>query len=260
MTKRFFVILFVSVLWIAAPIISDASHTFETEHADAPGKGNIRMVMEGEMAKEAGHEKHIGFPVIEVVYGLGKWTSIEIDWEYGFVRHSEEVHSASGSGDVQIKFKHSPFHFGYGDIGAQFGVKIPAAKDDKELGTGETDFEFNLIHSYFGEKVEIHLNAGVNFLGNPDHRSRHEAVFRYSAAAIFPLHEKVEWFAEIEGRSAKSVFGHESLLRSGFMFPLGHGLEIGFAGGLGLTNDTEDWEAKLGIYWTWERGEKIEHH
>lgn len=242
------------------PICSYASHTFETEHADAPGKGNIRFVMEGEVGQEGGHEKHWGLPVIEVVYGFGKWTSVEVGFEYKFLRHSEEVHSTSGSGDVEIKFKHSPFHLECGDIGARVGIKIPSAKDDKELGTGETDFEFILIHSYFGENIETHINCGVDILGNPEHRSQHEAAFKYSAVAVFPLHPRVEFFTEIEGHSAKSVFGHESLLRSGFMFPLGHGLELGFAGGVGLTDDSHDWEAKAGIYWTWQRGEEIHHY
>lgn len=254
------VILLSAILLLFGPAVCIASHTFETEHADAPGRGNMIMVMEAEMAQDGGREKELGLPVLEFVYGLGKWTSFEIDWEYDFISHSDEVHSTSGSGDVELKFKHSPFHFDYGDIGAQVGVKLPTAKDDKDLGTGETDFELLLIHSYHGEKFATHLNAGVDFLGNPERRSSHEAVFTYSAVAVFPLHERVEWFAEIEGRTAKSVFGTESLLRSGFIFPIARGLEVGLGGGVGLTNDTEDWEAKLGIYWTWERGEEMEHH
>jgi len=241
------------------PLYAFASHTFETEHADAPGKGNIRVVMESEVAQEDGREKEYGLPILEVVYGLGKWTSFEVGYEYKFIKNSEEVGSTSGSGDVELRFKHSPLHLRYGDIGARVGMKIPSARDDKDLGTGETDFDFILIHSYFGEHFETHLNCGVDVLGNPRHRSRHEAIFKYSAVAILPLHPRVEFFTEIEGHCAKSVFGHESLLRSGFMFPLGHGLEIGFAGAVGLTNDSDDWEAKTGIYWTWQRDEKVSH-
>lgn len=234
-----------------------ATHTFETEHADAPGKDNIRLVVETEAGQEGGREKHYSVPVIELCYGLGKWTSFEVGYKYEFINHSDEIGNTSGNGDVEIKFKHSPLHFKYGDIGGRIGVKIPSAKDDKELGTGETDFDFILIHSYTGEHFETHLNCGVDVLGNPEYRSRHESVFKYSAAAIFPLYPRVEFFTEVEGHSGKSVFASESLFRSGFMFPLGHGLEIGLAGAVGLTNGSEDWEVKAGIYWDWTRGEKF---
>jgi hypothetical protein len=193
------------------------------------------------------------------VYGLGKWTSLTVGYEYKFISGSEEVHSTSGNGDVEIEFKHSPLHLRYGDIGARVGVKIPSASDDKELGTGETDFEFILIHSYSWKKLITHLNLGIEVLGNPDHRSQHEPLFKYSAVSVLPLHPRVEFFTEIEGHSGRSIFGCESLFRSGFMFPLGHSLEIGFAGAVGLTDDSPDWETKAGIYWTWERGEKVSH-
>jgi hypothetical protein len=60
--------------------------------------------------------------------------------------------------------------------------------------------------------------------------------------------------------SAKCVFVNESFLRSGFIIPLGHRLELGLAGGFGLTNDSPDWEARFGLYWTWQRGEEISEH
>ena len=161
---------------------------------------------------------------------------------------------------MKIYFRHTPFHLEYGHIGAQAGVKIPVAKDDKKLGTGETNYEFTLIHSYLGKNIVTHLNCGIEGLGNPKHRSRHEVVFSYSAVAVFPLSKRFKYFAEIEGRSGKSVFGHESLLQSGFIIPLGHGLELGFAGGVGLTNDSHEWEARCGLYWTWQRDEEIPHH
>jgi hypothetical protein len=259
MFKTVYGFLIGASLLLLYPLDSFASHTFETEHADAPGKGNICFVVESETGQEGGHEKHYGIPVMEVVFGLGKWTSLAVGYEYQFITGSEEVHSTSGNGDVEIEFKHSPFHLRYGDIGARVGVKIPSASDDKELGTGETDFEFILIYSYVWEKITTHLNLGVEVLGNPDHRSQHEPLFKYSAVSVFPLHPRVEFFTEIEGHSGKSVFGCESLFRSGFMFPLGHGFEIGLAGAVGLTNNSDDWEAKTGIYWTWERGEKVSH-
>ena len=242
------------------PLHSYAAHPFKTKHANAYGKGNIRFLLEGKIEQEGGHEKRYGLPITEVTYSFGDWTLLGVESEYRFIRHSKEVHSTSGIGDVKIYFRHTPFHLEYGHIGAQVGVKIPTAKDDKELGTGETDFEFTLIHSYFGEHVVTHLNCGVEVLGNPKHRSRHEAVFSYSAVAVFPLGKRVKYFAELKGRSGKSVFGHKSLVRSGFIIPLVHRLELGLAGGLGLTNDTPDWEARVGFYWTWQRGDDIPHH
>lgn len=259
MSKTVWCSLITTFFLFLQPVYALASHTFETEHAETPGKGNIRFAVESEAGQEGGHEKHYGLPVVEVEYGFGTWTSLSIGYEYQFITGSEEVHSTSGNGDLEIGFKHSPLHLKYGDIGALVGVKIPTASDDKELGTGEPDFKFTLIHSYHGKQLSTHLNLGVEVLGNPEHRSQHETLLKYSAVAVFPLHPKIEFFIEIEGRSARSVFGHESLLRSGFMFPLGHGLEIGFAGAAGLTNDSDDWEAKAGIYWTWERGEKVSH-
>jgi len=196
-------IVFVFVFY---PFCSFAAHPFKTKHANAYGKDNIRFLIEGKVAQEGGHEKHYDLPVMEVTYSLGDWTLIGVESEYKFLSHSEEVHSTSGSGDVKVYFRHSPFHLEYGHIGAQVGVKFPAAKDDRELGTGEMDYEFTLIHSYFSEHIVTHLNCGVEILGNPKHRSQHEAVFRYSAVAVFPINRYLKYFAEIEGRSARSFF------------------------------------------------------
>jgi len=256
---KVFCLLIACSLLLVNPLCTFASHTFETEHVDAPGKNNIRFKVETEVGQEGGHEKHYGVPVMEVVYGLGKWTSLEVGYTYTVINHSEDVGNTSGNGDVEIKFKHSPLHLKYGDIGGRISVKIPTAKDDKELGTGETDFEFILIHSHSWEKFTTHLNLGIEVLGNPDHRSQHESLFKYSAVSVFPLHPRVEFFTEVEGHSGRSVFGCESLFRSGFIFSLGHNLEIGFAGAVGLNNDSPDWQAKAGIYWTWQRDEKVFH-
>ncbi len=253
---RKFCVLHVFILLALFPTSSFAAHPFKTKHANAYGKGNVRFLLETAMVQEGGHQKNYGLPITEITYSLGQWSLIGIESEYRFIRHSEAVHSTSGMGDVKLYGRYSPFHFDFGHIGAQAGVKIPVAKDDKELGSGETDYEFTLIHSYLGKNVVTHLNCGVEVLGNPKHRSRNEAVATYSAVAVFPLSEKIHYFAEIKGRSAKSVFGNESFLRSGFIIPLGHRLELGFAGGAGLTNDSPDWEARFGLYWTWQRSDE----
>ena len=248
------------VLLVLFPSYSFAAHPFKTKHANAYGEGNVRFLLETAMVQDGGHQKHYGLPITEITYSLGKWSLIGIETEYSFIRHSEEVHSTSGMGDVKVYGRYAPIHFKYGHIGAQAGVKIPVAKDDKELGSGETDYEFTLIHSYLGKNVVTHLNCGVEVLGNPKHRSSNEPVFTYSAVAVFPLGTVMNYFAEIKGRSAKSVFGNESFLRSGFIIPLGHRLELGLAGGFGLTNDSPDWEARFGLYWTWQRGKEIHEH
>ncbi len=252
--------LIIIVLLAMYPAHSFAAHPFKTKHANAFGNGNIRFLMEGEVTQEGGHEKKYGLPVTAVTYSFGKWTLLGVESKYKFIRHAKEAHSTSGIGDVKIFFRHTPFHLDYGHIGAQVGVKFPAAQDDKKLGTGETDYEFTLIHSYFGKNIVTHLNCGVEVLGNPTHRSGNEAVFSYSAVAIFPLSKRLKYFAEIKGRSAKGVFGNESFLRSGFIVPLAYDFELGFAGGLGLTNDSPDWEARFGLYWTWQRGDEIPQH
>jgi len=253
---RKIILLSTFILFVQLHSYSFAAHPFKTKHANAYGKGNVRFLLETAMVQEGGHQKDFGLPVSEITYSLGKWSLIGIESEYRFVRHSDEVHSTSGMGDVRIYGRYAPFHFTYGHIGAQAGVKIPVAKDDKELGSGETDYEFTLIHSYLGKHVVTHLNCGVEVLGNPKHRSRNEAVATYSAVAIAPIGAVLKYFAEIKGHSAKCVFGNESFLRSGFIIPLSRGLELGFAGGMGLTNDSPDWEARCGLYWTWQRSEE----
>ena len=242
------------------PLHSFAAHPFKTKHANAFGKGNMRFLMEGAAAQVDDHKDIYSLPITAVTYSFGDWTLMGVQAQYKFINHDKEVHSTSGVGDATIFFRHTPFHLDYGHIGAQVGVKIPTANDDRKLGTGETDYELTLIHSYFGENIITHINCGVEVLGNPKHRSSHEAVFSYSAVAVFPLHKRIKYFVEVQGRSGKSVFKNKGLLRSGLIIPISHGLELGYAGGVGLTNNSPDWEARLGIYWTWQRGEEIPHH
>jgi hypothetical protein len=86
-----------------------------------------------------------------------------------------------------------------------------------------------------------------------------EPVFTYSGAFVYDATPKIFTFVEIEGRTARSVFGTESLFRSGFAYHVRRNVEIGLAGAVGLTNDSPHWEMKAGFYWTWERKKKVFH-
>jgi hypothetical protein len=248
----------VALAFVLFPIVCQASHIWETEHADTHGAGNVKTIVELEGQKD-GKERSYSLPRVELIYAFTDWSTVTLASEATFLRDSSEHHSTGGPGDVELELKYTPLHFDFGHIGAQAGIKFPTADDDRDLGTGETDVEARLVHSYFGEGFETHLNAGVAALGNPEHRSRMETVFTYAAAYVRDVHPSFYAFAELQGQTGKSVFGTESLLRSGFAYYLRPNIELGLAGLVGLTNDSPNWGVKAGFYWTWERCKKVSH-
>lgn len=123
---------------------------------------------------------------------------VEIQASYEFLAIDENTvsggkNSAYGGGDARLftKIWASRERTWLPASGVRFGVKLPNASRDDNLGTDETDFLIQVLGSKrFGDWA-THLNLGLAILGNPGFGSNAETgqddLFTYDIALVSPF-------------------------------------------------------------------------
>lgn len=120
--------------------------------------------------------------------------------------------SESGTGDSTLGFKYRIFDNKQNQMQGAVGLcfKFPTGNDDKELGTGETDFEIFAAFSKHFEKVVAHLNLGYVMTGDPNTQYYPNGLadkFTYGVGIEYPHTDNVTVMAEVAGED----FGAEGL-------------------------------------------------
>ena len=86
-------------------------------------------------------------------------------------------------------------------VGARVMAKIPSASRDDGLGTGKTDFQFDLITSReFAEKVDLAMSTGIKFRGSPDGYELTRG-FKWGIAGAFPSRSRFRVIGEMHGEA-----------------------------------------------------------
>ena len=86
-------------------------------------------------------------------------------------------------------------------IGARVMAKIPSASRDDGLGTGKTDFQFDLITSReFAEKVDLALSTGIRMRGSPDGYNLTPG-FKWGIGGAFPSRSRLRVIGEMHGEA-----------------------------------------------------------
>jgi outer membrane protein OmpA-like peptidoglycan-associated protein len=86
-------------------------------------------------------------------------------------------------------------------IGARVMAKIPSASRDDGLGTGQPDFQFDLITSReFAEKIDLALTTGIKMRGSPDGYDLTPG-FKWGIGGAFPSRSRLRVIGEMHGEA-----------------------------------------------------------
>ncbi len=125
-------------------------------------------------------------------------------------------------------------------------VKFPTADDDKELGSGKTDYDLTWVASRsIGEKAGIHLNVGYSWIGGPD-----DDVMHYGMAADYQILDAVQWVGEVFAEQEMSSEADTIVqYNTGFRWNPIESLTLDIAGGSKISGDAPDFTATAGLTW-----------
>jgi hypothetical protein len=111
-------------------------------------------------------------PQVEVRVGAGDWAEVQAALEMRALEetavtgdHAEHV----GVGDALLhsKFRVLRERRWRPGVGVRFGATLPNANRGDRLGTDETDFDVAVLASKQAGPLSLHVNLGVELLGNP---------------------------------------------------------------------------------------------
>jgi len=175
--------------------------------------------------------------VVSVQMGVGEYAEFQIS---GVVRDSLSITSRSDPFVYTTVSGNSTHDFGnlilatklklFGEKGHRpamtfkFAVELPNASQESGLGTDQTQFYSSLLFKKHFGRVQVLADLGMVILGSPVEPGKQTDPFTYGIGAVIPLHRRVNFAAEINGRQGPSGrIGNENLsqLRAGFQFQTG---------------------------------------
>jgi len=132
-------------------------------------------------------------------------------------------------------------------------VKFPTADDEKDLGSGKTDYDVTWIASRsISEKAGIHLNLGYSWIGGDD-----DDVLHYGMAVDYQVLETVQWVGEVFAERETSN-GAETVTQynTGLRWTPIESLTLDIAGGSKISGDAPDFTATAGLTWAFGFGDR----
>jgi hypothetical protein len=125
-------------------------------------------------------------------------------------------------------------------------VKLPTADDDKELGSGKTDYDLTWIASRsLGEKAGAHLNLGYSWIGGPD-----DDVLHYGVALDYQIMYEVQWVGEVfADRELADGAAIVAQYNTGLRWNPVESLTVDIAGGSKISGEAPDYTGTVGLTW-----------
>ncbi|CAN5606228.1 hypothetical protein BH10BAC5_BH10BAC5_22020 [soil metagenome] len=193
--KAFFVcsiLIFPLKIFLVAQVL-------ETEESKPllPGQFEIGTGVEFQTSNEG---TEIAVP-LSVEYGISKSISLLVE-PVAFTRiQTKNIPTANGIGDLEFTLfyqilsekKNSPA------ISIAGEVKLPTA-NNRQIGTGKTDYTPFIIISKTMGPFFTSLNLGYTFVGNPDNINAND-LFNFSAGTIYTITPSSIIFAEVYGNT-----------------------------------------------------------
>ncbi len=244
--------------WIVAGVLCVAGSAFAGRPLAIDDADPVEV---GQFEFEAGaayeHDsdcKHWDFP-FGLTYGVIRSVEIGVGFGGQFEERTERLEDGGeectrehGIGDLALGAKGQFLESC--PMGARHAivpsVKFPTADEDRELGSGKTDYDLTWIASRsIGEKAGLHLNLGYSWIGGPD-----DDVLHYGMAVDYQLIETVQWVGEVFAeRETASGSGTVVQYHTGFRWNPVAGLTLDIAGGSKISGDAPDFTATTGLTW-----------
>lgn len=279
--------------WIDPEAVNQYYNPLWTEEAQVMGPGRSRAEVEFGYMEQADGSDLYTVPRVTWGWGLGEWVDFEVAYEILAVEDANAIDRSSGrvvlmnedgagSGDLRLHLKMVPWRLRYGDLGLLFTTKVPLADEGAALGTDEADFTARLLLSSnwgsissnaFVSRLTTHVNVGMSIQEDPFSVTTQNDLFVWGAAAEYALwHDYTAWLevhGAVEGDEvggiAEGTYGDKQLVaRAGLTGPtpdlallpdwdLFHDWRWSLTGFTGLTNESPDYGAQLGLSHTWGR-------
>lgn len=145
--------------------------------------------------------------------GLGDWVEIQASFEMLLL--DEDLaggteHREYGGGDARLatKVRVLDERGPWPAFGLRFGTRLPNAEFDDRLGTDEVDFLLETLWSKDLGPVDVHVNLGLEILGNPG-----ATIPDYPAFVPGGQDDPFTWGVAVAGEPIADVFGAGRSLR-----------------------------------------------
>jgi hypothetical protein len=230
-----------------------AGRPLTVDDADPAGAGVVEAEA-GASFERDGDDTYTGLPA-GLTYGVIECLEVGVGWGWQQVRSEDEsghVERIDGAQDVGLGAKWQ--YLGEGSVmprqALALAANLPAADEDKGLGSGEVDYDVTWIASKtLGERVGLHLNVGYTWVGDPDGEAVGD-VLHYGLAADVHLTDSVHWvveaFAEDERDSdADSVW----MGNTGLCLAASDAITLDVAAGTRLAGEAPDLTVTAGLTW-----------
>jgi hypothetical protein len=216
---------------------------------------NWRLGFSGGILKRPTDEKLYLLPELGLAYTVQRKTEISVNWPFLILKRNGQS-ALTGSGDVFLSSRTALFQKKNWAAGFCFGIKLPNAKDEKRLGTDETDFYFSGLFSQRIGLWEFSQNLGLGILGNPTALRAQEDVYTYGLSAALRS-GRAQPFIEWHGQASPHPEYVLSRLVAGMecRWPK---LSVKISGLKSLTEKSKgyqnilgaDWGLKVGLEWS----------
>jgi hypothetical protein len=238
-----------------------------TEDADPVGLGRIRIdfgleFLQGQRFPLSGLEGDLSrVGVTSVHVGVGEFAEFQIS---GVVRDFLSVsrrteaaippdfagNATSDVGDLVLasKFRLARERGARPAFGFKFGVQLPNASNESGIGSDVTNFHALFMASKHVRGAQILGNVGLAILGSAVQPNSQADLMIYGFAIMIPMHSKVSFVSEIQGRAGAERLGNEnqSQVRAGVQMRMA-GLRWDLAGVAGIEKQDPDSGLVLGI-------------
>ena len=199
---------------------------------------------------------------LEVPFGLSYGLLPGLQAGAAFGGQLEEREEATGRdrecgiGDLELgaKWKVMQEQTVFPALALAGAIKLPTADEDKDLGSGETDYDLTGIASkMLTDRIGLHVNAGYTWVGEPDGEEVGD-VAHYGAALEVQLTGALQWAGEVFAEKELQD-GTQTVVQgnTGLRWNPSENLTLDIAAGGRLAgNDAPDFTAAAGLTWAFE--------
>lgn len=225
-----------------------------TDRAETVGAGNLRLdfTFSAESLPDSSLLLHT--PRIGVTWGVSDYTDFFLDYGGYMTRRWSDHDTSSGSGDLTIGLKVSPWEGPWGRLGFSIATKLPNADEVEGLGTDEQDYFMTGLYTATIKNLRINLNAGLAVIGDNQQYRHYDYLFAYGAGVEYLITDHWSIVADVAGTTGNSSKYEVAEVSLGVVGPLAWGWEWAATGSYGLTSHSPEWSAGISLSRVWEVG------
>ncbi|PLX81501.1 MAG: hypothetical protein C0616_04160 [Desulfuromonas sp.] len=195
------------------------------------------------------NRKEMTSPGLSLRLGLAE--RVELLLRYRLVYAEDDVYGSNyGSGDLEIstKIRLLQEDLSTPAVALLLTTKLPNGDSDKNLGSDETDFGFDLLATRNYASFSLFSALGMRLLGEPD--GGQDDKLHYALGVRVPLLEqRLDFLTGVEGVEIGRHFNRRGVFQAGLQYIFSSAtFDIG--GTVGYRAESEDWSVRAGLT-TW---------